>query len=163
MQRQTVRDPPLSPVVASLRFTPKAVDLSNLTLSVHTRRSPQALKPAWEQAASALKGIVAVGAIDADAHRGMGSEYRVQVGRGGEGGSRCAGRERERPGEVETGTGVQHTGKRARRGSARLHPRLLWEMARKCAAQRQRHQTTSLNLRNRVSGLRLSEGVGGPV
>lgn len=38
----------------------------------------KALKPAWEQTASALKGIVAVGAIDADAHRGMGSEYRVQ-------------------------------------------------------------------------------------
>lgn len=63
-------------------------------LSLHTRWSlwsSQALKPAWEQTASALKGIVAVGAIDADAHRGMGSEYRVQVGGSGGGGYRCAG------------------------------------------------------------------------
>ncbi|GFR51819.1 hypothetical protein Agub_g14281 [Astrephomene gubernaculifera] len=38
----------------------------------------KALKPAWEQAAKALKGIVAVGAIDTDAHKEVGGEYRIQ-------------------------------------------------------------------------------------
>ncbi|KAG2496699.1 hypothetical protein HYH03_005115 [Edaphochlamys debaryana] len=38
----------------------------------------QSLKPAWEQAAKALKGIVAVGAADCDAHKEIAQEYRVQ-------------------------------------------------------------------------------------
>ncbi|KAG2442054.1 hypothetical protein HYH02_009845 [Chlamydomonas schloesseri] len=38
----------------------------------------QALKPAWEQAAKALKGIVAVGAADCDAHKEVAGEFRVQ-------------------------------------------------------------------------------------
>ncbi len=38
----------------------------------------QALKPAWEQAAKALKGIVAVGAVDCDTHKEVAGEFRVQ-------------------------------------------------------------------------------------
>ncbi len=45
--------------------------------------SPQSLKPAWEQAAKALKGIVAVGAADCDSHKEIAQEYRVQVPYGG--------------------------------------------------------------------------------
>lgn len=49
-------------------------------MSPHTHA--QALKPAWEQAAKALRGIVAVGAADCDTHKEVAGEYRVQV-RGG--------------------------------------------------------------------------------
>lgn len=38
----------------------------------------QALKPEWEKAAKALKGIVKVGAVDMDAHPEIGSPYNVQ-------------------------------------------------------------------------------------
>ncbi|EFJ45579.1 hypothetical protein VOLCADRAFT_105867 [Volvox carteri f. nagariensis] len=38
----------------------------------------QSLKPAWEQAAKALKGIVAVGAVDCDTHKEVAGEYRIQ-------------------------------------------------------------------------------------
>ena len=38
----------------------------------------KSLKPAWEQAAKALKGIVNVAAVDADAHNSLGQEYQVQ-------------------------------------------------------------------------------------
>ncbi|PNW80746.1 hypothetical protein CHLRE_07g328150v5 [Chlamydomonas reinhardtii] len=38
----------------------------------------KALKPAWEQAAKALRGIVAVGAADCDTHKEVAGEYRVQ-------------------------------------------------------------------------------------
>ncbi|BFZ21114.1 hypothetical protein BsWGS_24153 [Bradybaena similaris] len=38
----------------------------------------QSLTPEWKKAASALKGIVKVGAVDADAHQGLGGQYGVQ-------------------------------------------------------------------------------------
>lgn len=38
----------------------------------------KALQPAWEQAAKALKGIVNVGAVDADQHKSLGGEYGVK-------------------------------------------------------------------------------------
>lgn len=38
----------------------------------------KSLQPAWDQAAKALKGIVNIAAVDADAHRSLGSEYGVQ-------------------------------------------------------------------------------------
>ncbi|KAK7091295.1 protein disulfide-isomerase A6 homolog [Littorina saxatilis] len=38
----------------------------------------QSLTPEWKKAASALKGIVKVGAVDADAHGGLGSQYGVK-------------------------------------------------------------------------------------
>lgn len=36
------------------------------------------LKPEWEKAATALKGILGVGAVDADAHRELGGQYNVK-------------------------------------------------------------------------------------
>ncbi|GLI71386.1 hypothetical protein VaNZ11_016579 [Volvox africanus] len=38
----------------------------------------KSLQPAWEQTAKALKGIVAVGAVDADTHKELAGEYRIQ-------------------------------------------------------------------------------------
>lgn len=38
----------------------------------------KSLAPAYEQAAKALKGIVAVGAVDADTHKSLGGEYGVR-------------------------------------------------------------------------------------
>ncbi|KXZ53899.1 hypothetical protein GPECTOR_6g817 [Gonium pectorale] len=38
----------------------------------------KALKPEWEKAAKALKGILAVGAADCDAHKEIAAEYRIQ-------------------------------------------------------------------------------------
>jgi len=38
----------------------------------------QSLTPEWKRAATALKGIVKVGAVDADAHKSLGQEYGVQ-------------------------------------------------------------------------------------
>ena len=38
----------------------------------------QALTPEYKKAASALKGIVRLGAVDADEHRSLGSKYGVQ-------------------------------------------------------------------------------------
>jgi len=38
----------------------------------------QSLKPAWEQAARALKGIVNVAAVDANEHKSLGGQYGVQ-------------------------------------------------------------------------------------
>lgn len=38
----------------------------------------QALKPAWEQAAKALKGIVNVAAVDCDEHKSLAGEYGIQ-------------------------------------------------------------------------------------
>ncbi|XP_075057536.1 protein disulfide-isomerase A6 [Mixophyes fleayi] len=36
------------------------------------------LTPEWKKAATALKGIVKIGAVDADAHKSLGSQYGVQ-------------------------------------------------------------------------------------
>ncbi|PNH07753.1 Protein disulfide-isomerase like 2-2 [Tetrabaena socialis] len=41
----------------------------------------KSLQPVWEQAAKALKGMVAVGAVDADQHKEVGGEYGVKVRR----------------------------------------------------------------------------------
>jgi len=38
----------------------------------------QSLTPEWKRAASALKGIVKVGAVDADQHKSLGQQYGVQ-------------------------------------------------------------------------------------
>mmetsp|Transcript_20387 Transcript_20387/g.36576 ORF Transcript_20387/g.36576 Transcript_20387/m.36576 type:complete len:465 (-) Transcript_20387:700-2094(-) len=38
----------------------------------------QSLKPAWEKAASALRGIVPVGALDADQHKGIAGEQGIR-------------------------------------------------------------------------------------
>ncbi|GFO12564.1 protein disulfide-isomerase a6 [Plakobranchus ocellatus] len=38
----------------------------------------KALTPEWKKAATALKGVVKVGAVDADEHRGLGGQYGVQ-------------------------------------------------------------------------------------
>ena len=38
----------------------------------------QQLKPEWEKAAKALKGIVKVGAIDLDQYKSMGSQYDIK-------------------------------------------------------------------------------------
>lgn len=38
----------------------------------------KALQPAWEKVAKALKGIVKVGAVDADADRSLGGQYGVK-------------------------------------------------------------------------------------
>ncbi|CAG5122802.1 unnamed protein product, partial [Candidula unifasciata] len=38
----------------------------------------QSLTPEWKKAASALKGIVKVGAVNADEHQGLGGQYGVQ-------------------------------------------------------------------------------------
>lgn len=38
----------------------------------------QALKPAWQQAATALKGIVNVAAVDCDEHKSIAGEHGVQ-------------------------------------------------------------------------------------
>ena len=38
----------------------------------------QQLKPAWEKAAKALKGVVKVGAVDMDANPSVGSPYNVK-------------------------------------------------------------------------------------
>ena len=35
------------------------------------------LAPEWKRVATALKGIVKVGAVDADAHKSFGQEYRI--------------------------------------------------------------------------------------
>jgi protein disulfide-isomerase A6 len=36
------------------------------------------LQPEWEKAAKALKGIVKVGAVDADQYKSLGSQFGVQ-------------------------------------------------------------------------------------
>ena len=36
------------------------------------------LTPVWKEAATALKGIIRVGAVDADAHKDLGSKFGVQ-------------------------------------------------------------------------------------
>ncbi len=38
----------------------------------------QSLTPEWKRAATALKGIVKIGAVDADAHKSLGQQYGVQ-------------------------------------------------------------------------------------
>lgn len=42
------------------------------------RSDCQNLVPEWKRAASALKGIVKVGAVDADTHKSLGQQYGVQ-------------------------------------------------------------------------------------
>jgi len=37
----------------------------------------QSLAPEWKRVASALKGIVKVGAVDADAHKSLGQQYGI--------------------------------------------------------------------------------------
>ncbi len=36
------------------------------------------MTPEWKRAATALKGIVKIGAVDADAHKSLGGQYGVQ-------------------------------------------------------------------------------------
>jgi len=38
----------------------------------------KSLTPEWKKAATALKGVVKIGAVDADAHNGLGSQYQVR-------------------------------------------------------------------------------------
>ncbi len=37
----------------------------------------QSLAPEWKRVASALKGIVKIGAVDADAHKSLGQQYGI--------------------------------------------------------------------------------------
>lgn len=37
----------------------------------------QSLAPAWKKAATALKGVVGVGAVDADSHKQLAGQYGV--------------------------------------------------------------------------------------
>lgn len=38
------------------------------------------MTPEWKKAATALKGVIKVGAVDADAHRELGSRFGVKGG-----------------------------------------------------------------------------------
>lgn len=38
----------------------------------------QSLAPAWKKAATALKGVVSVGAVDADAHKQLAGQYGIR-------------------------------------------------------------------------------------
>jgi protein disulfide-isomerase A6 len=57
-----------------VRFVSDYLSLLRLSSAGHCK----SLEPEWGKAASALKGIVKLGAVDADAHRELGGQYGVK-------------------------------------------------------------------------------------
>jgi hypothetical protein len=58
--------------------SPRALLLKRHWLAARRCGHCKALKPAWEQAAAALKGIINVAAVDADQHSSLSGEYGIQ-------------------------------------------------------------------------------------